>query len=77
MFTFRPKKVFLIDRNMGTVNPLFNNKFYLVYIIISLKSGLTVNIFDILTFLMVLCLFLLQQMEVFPMAYNLWETNIV
>ena len=42
-----------------------------------LRSGLTVGIYDISTFSMVLCLFLLRRMEIFKIAHNFWKRNIV
>ena len=42
-----------------------------------MAKTLTYDIFDISTFSMVLCLFLLHVMEIFPITPNFWEKNIV
>ena len=42
-----------------------------------LKSGLTVVIFNISAFSIVLCLFLLHRIEIFTIAHNFWKKYTV
>ena len=71
MFPFRPIFCkFVIVRSMGMVKPLFHNSFSIYLSPLLKRSGLTLEIFDISTFSIVLCLFSLHLMEIFRKTHN-------
>ena len=61
---------------MVVVNPFFNDKFFM-FLWLRVKKGLTVGVFNISTISMVLCLFLLHLMQIFPKAHNFWKKTFV
>ena len=68
--------VFLIPRNMEMVKQLFYKKL-LIHLWLYVKKRLNISILNISTFSMVLCLFLLYLMEIFPKTHDFWSKNIV
>ena len=67
---------FLVDRNMGMVKPFFITNFLYIYDYM-LKKGLNISIFNISTFPMLLCWFLLHQIEIFPKSHDFLNKSFV
>ena len=77
-FYFRPKfcRFFSLIEIWGWLTHFLITNFLCIYDYMS-KNGLTFGIFNISTFSMVLCLFLLNLMEIFQKTHNFWDKTIV
>ena len=77
MFLSRPKtKFFSLIEIWRWLTHFPMTNFLCIYYYM-LKKGLTVSIFNISAFWMVLCFFLLHLMEIFPKTHNVWNKIII
>ena len=78
MFLFRQNfcKFFSLIEILGWLTHLSITNFVCIYDYI-LKKFLTVSIFNVSSFSIVLCLFLLHLMKMFGKTHNFWSKTIV
>ena len=76
-FSNKILQAFLIVRNMEMVKPFFHKKFLKHLWLYVYKKRLTISFFNISTFSMFLCLFLLHITETFPKTHEFCNRKIV